>query len=117
MSEYRVAYAEVPAECEDKGRYSGVLIRILPPVQLNSDAVERYLTSGSFDSSFDPSDGTLDVKDVVLLGNTPEQTTIYASIAKKYSERLAQEVVNDTVRLLQFMGATAIIDVPLAPEA
>lgn len=119
MSEHRVTFTEVPAACEDSGRYGGVLIRILPPVQLNSDAVARYLTSGGFlDGSIDPSEGTDDVKDVALLGSTSEQTTIYASIAKEYEAgSLARDVANDTVRLLQFMGATATIDHPPAPDA
>ncbi len=118
MSKYRVIFTEVPPTRSDDETYSGVLIHIRPPVQLNSDAVERYLTSGSFDRSFDPAEGTLDVKDVVLLGSTPKQTTIYASIAKRYEDGvLAQEVANDTVRLLQFMGATAMIDNPPTPEA
>lgn len=114
MSEYRVAFTEVPPTRRNDETYSGVLIYICPPVQLNPDAVERYLTFGDLEP-LDPADrqaaNTLDVKNAVLLGSTAEQTTIYASIDKGF-EGAAKQAANDTVRLLQFMGATAIIDNP-----
>src|SRR6266571_1564213 len=112
MSEYRVAYTKVPPARSDDKKYSGLLIHIRPPVQLNPDAVERYLTNSAFES-VNRSWKNLDIKDVVLLGSTPEQTTIYASIIKGYEDEvLAQRAVNDTVELLLFMGATAIVDKP-----
>jgi hypothetical protein len=118
MSEYRVSYTEVPAECEDKKTYGGLLIHILPPVQLNPKVVERYLTYGSLDRTFDSGEETSDIKDVALLGSTPEQTTIYASVANGYEAGvLAQEIAKDTVKLLRLMGATAIINHPPTPEA
>ena len=119
MSDYKVGFNEVPATRRDNETYGGVLIHIRPPVQLNPDAVEQFLTFGDLEP-LDPADvkttNDLDVKKAVLLGSTAEQTTIYASIAKG-SERVAEQVANDTVRLLQFMGATAIIDHPTAPGA
>src|SRR2546423_4011854 len=112
MPEYRVTFTEVPpTRCDDE-TYAGVLIHIRPPVQLNPDAVERYLTFGDLEP-LNPADqkstNNLDVRGVVVLGSTAVQTTIYASIDKEFSERLVQQVANDTVRLLQFMGAQAII--------
>jgi hypothetical protein len=118
MSEYRVAFTEVPGECQDNETYGGVLIHIRPPVQLNPDAVERYLTYSDFEP-IDPADrklANLEVKDVVVLGNTAVQTTIYASIDKTYERRLAEQAANNTARLLRFMGAQAIIDHPLTPD-
>jgi len=56
-----------------------------------------------------------EIKNAVLLGSTAEQTTIYASVEKEVSKVLAEQAANDTVRLLQFMGATAIIDNPPTP--
>jgi hypothetical protein len=117
MSEYIVTYTEVSPTRSDDKTHRGLLIHIRPPVQLNPDAVERYLTYGAF-VPVDRSWENLDVKDVVLLGSTPEQTTIYASIDKGFEGNvLSEQVANDTVRLLQFMGATAIIDNPSAPDA
>src|SRR5207247_1655138 len=78
--EHRITTSEIPAQCQDTENYTGLLVHIRPPVQLNPDAVERYLIRGDFEQL----DGTesqseLDVKDVGIVGNTPEQTTIYAS--------------------------------------
>jgi hypothetical protein len=119
MSEYRVAYTEVPATRTDDEMYGGLLVHIRPPVQLNPDAVEQFLTFGDLEP-LNPADlgapNKLDVKKAVLLGNTAEQTTIYASVDKS-SRRVAEQVANDTVRLLQFMGAQAIIDNPPIPDA
>jgi hypothetical protein len=88
-------------------------------VQLNPDAVEHYLTFGDFEP-LDPADleaaNNLVVCSAVLLGSTAEQTTIYASFDKKI-EGVAEQVANDTARLLQFMGAQAIIDHPPIPKA
>lgn len=117
MSEYRVAFTEVPPTRRGDETYSGVLIHIRPPVQLNPDAVARYLTAGDFEP-LEPYDRDFNVKSAVLLGSTPEQTTIYASIDKGYDGNvLAEQAANDTVELLRFMGATAIIDNPPAPDA
>jgi hypothetical protein len=119
MSEYTVAYTEVPATRSDNEMYGGLLVHIRPPVQLNPDAVEQFLTFGDLEP-LNPADleapNKLDVKKAVLLGSTPEQTTIYASIDKR-SEGVAEQVANDTVRLLQLMGATAIMDNPPTPDA
>ena len=119
MSEYKVSYTEVPPTRRDDETYSGVLIHIRPPVQLNPDSVAQYLTFGDLEP-LDPTDwegaNGPDVKKAVLLGSTTEQTTIYASIDKGI-EGAARQAANDTVRLLQFMGATAIIDNPSAPDA
>ena len=119
MSEYKVSYTEVPSTRRNDETYSGVLIHIRPPVQLNPDAVEQLLTFGDLEPLV-PADleaaNNLDVKKAVLLGSTAEQTTIYASIDKG-SERVAEQAANDTVRLLQFMGAKAIIDNPPTPDA
>lgn len=119
MPEFKVAYTEVPAEREDKETYGGVLIHIRPPVQLNPDAVQRYLTFGNLE----PVDSIsrvwqgLDVRDVFLLGSTAVQTTIYASIVKGYEDEvLAQELANCTVKLLRLMGVQAIIDHPPTPD-
>jgi len=118
MSEYRVAFTEVPAECEDKETNGGVLIHIQPPVQLNPDAVERYLTYGYLEP-IEP-DGrnlkNLDIKHVVVLGSTPEQTTIYASVDRRF-EGLAEQAAEYTAELLRFMGAQAIIDHPPTLDA
>ena len=65
MSEYRVAYTEVPPTRKDDETYDGVLIHIRPPVQLNPDAVKRYLTFGDLEP-LDPADleaaNNLDIK-------------------------------------------------------
>ncbi|SRR5258708_264535 len=122
MSEqYIVAFNKVSAECGDDKTYGGLLIHIRPPVQLNPDAVERYLTFKDFEP-VNRDYKNADIKDVVVLGSTPEQTTIYASILKGYEdEALAQEVAMKTVQLLRFMGAQAImagnIGNPPTPEA
>ena len=119
MSEYKVDFTEVPGECQDTETYGGVLIHIQPPVQLNPDAVTRYLTFGDFEP-IEPTQSwkNLDIKDVVVLGSTPEQTTIYASIDKQYEEgRLAEQAARHSVQLLRFMGAQAIIEHPPAPDA
>jgi len=112
----RVAYTEVPPTRRNDETYRGVLIHIRPPVQLNPTAVGRFLIYGDLEP-VETADRDLDVKDVVLLGSTHEQTTIYASIDKDSSESLVKQVANDTVRLLGFMGAHAIIDNPPTPEA
>src|SRR6266567_2821024 len=118
MSEYRVNFTQVPGKCQDTERHSGVLIHIRPPVQLNPDAVERYLSYGDFEpiNRNDSQEG-LDIKDVVVLGSTLEQTTIYASIKRQFEGRLAQRAAEYTVGLLDFMGATAIIDQSPTPDA
>ena len=84
-------------------------------MQLNSEAVERYLTTGAFEP-VNRSWKNLDIKDVVVLGSIPEQTTIYASIDRRF-EGLAEQAAEYTAELLRFMGATAIIDNPPTPEA
>lgn len=117
MSEYRVAYNEVPATRGDDETYGGVLIHIRPPVQLNPAAVEHYLKVGDLEPLERKATEGLDVKNVVLLGSTVEQTTIYASIDKQFEGQLAQQVANDTVQLLRLMGAQAIIDHPPTPDA
>jgi hypothetical protein len=117
MSEYRVTYTEVPPTRRNDNTYSGVLIHIRPPVQLNPDAVARYLTAGDLEP-LEPHDSDFNVKGAVLLGSTIEQTTIYASIDKGYKGNvLAEQAAIDTVELLRFMGAQAIIDNPPTPEA
>jgi|SRR5712692_11681322 len=119
MSEYTVTFSEVPTSRSDDETHSGVLIYIRPPVQLNPDAVEHYLTFGDFEP-LDPADleaaNNLDVKNAVLLGSTADQTTIYASFNKR-SEGVAKLVANDMVKLLRFMGAQAIIDSSPTPDA
>lgn len=116
MSEYRVTFTEVPGECQDKETYGGVLIHIRPPVQLNSDAVERYFTFGDFEPiDQSQSQENFDIKDVVVLGSTTDQTTIYASIDRQFEGRLAQRAADYTVQLLRFMGAQAIIEHPPTP--
>jgi len=117
MSEYSVTYSEVPAQCRDE-THSGVLVHIQPPVQLNPDAVERYLTF----SDFEPIDRSgswenLDIKDVVVLGSSAEQTTIYASINRQFGRRLAERAADLTTELLRFMGAQAILVNPPTPDA
>ncbi len=81
MSKYRIAYTEVPPARSDDETYGGLLLYIRPPVQLNPDAVTRYLSFSNFEP-IDPNENweKHDIKDVVVLGSTPEQTTIYASI-------------------------------------
>src|SRR6266566_7289052 len=101
MSEYRVDFTQVPGQCQENEKYGGVLLHIQPPVQLNSDAVERYLTFGDLEPIDRRGDwNRLDIKDVVVLGSTPEQTTIYASIDKQFEGRLAQRAAEHTVELL-----------------
>jgi hypothetical protein len=120
MSEHRVSFTEVPATRRDDESCGGVLIHIRPPVQLNPDAVRQYLMFGTLEAlgpAFWEGNDNLDIKNAVLLGSTAEQTTIYASIDKESSESLAQQVANDTVELLRFMGARAIIDNPPASDA
>ncbi|HJT55287.1 MAG TPA: hypothetical protein VJ761_02240 [Ktedonobacteraceae bacterium] len=108
----------MPNPRSDNKTHSGILLHISPPVQLNPDTVERYLTFGDFE----PIDSRenwarLDVKDVVLLGSTPEQTTIYASIIREYDKGiLGEQAAQRTIELLRFMGATAIIDHPPKQE-
>src|SRR6266487_3348692 len=111
MSEYRVTYTEVPPARSDDEKYGGILIRIQPPVPLNPDAVTRYLSFRDFEP-IDPNEKweKHDVKDVVVLGSTPEQTTIYASIARQHAGRLADRTAHHTAELLRFMGAQAVID-------
>lgn len=120
MTVYKITSAEVPPTRNDDDACAGLLVYIRPPMQLNPTVVESFLTFGELEP-LDPAELKLasdrDVKAARLLGSTSEQTTIYASIAKKYSERLVQEVLNDTVRLLQFIGATAIIDNSPTPDA
>jgi hypothetical protein len=118
MSEYRVTYTEVPNARSDDETHSGVLLHIQPPVQLNPDAVTRYLAFSDF-VPLDPNENwkKLDVKDVVLLGSTSEQTTIYASISRQHAGRLAERAAHHTAELLRFMGAQAIIERPQTPGA
>jgi hypothetical protein len=118
MSEYTVTYTELPATRRDDGyneALGGVLVHIRPPVQLNPDVVSRYLTAGDLEP-LEPYDRDFDVKQAVLLGSTPEQTTIYASIDKR-KMGLAEQAANDTVKLLQFMGAQAIVGTPPTLDA
>jgi hypothetical protein len=120
MSEYRVSFTEVPATRRDDETCGGVLIYICPSVQLNPDAVRQYRMFGdleALDPAFFEGNNDADVKNAVLLGSTAEQTTIYASVEKEGSNLLAEQAANDTVRLLQFMGATAMIDQPPTPDA
>ena len=118
MSEYRITYTEVPPARSDDEKYGGILIHIKPPVQLNPDAVTRYLSFSDFEP-IDPNEKweKHDVKDVVVLGSTPEQTTIYASIDRQNAGRLAERAAHHTAELLHFMGAQAIIDNSPTPEA
>src|SRR5438270_9475999 len=120
MSEYKVSYTEVPPTRRNDETYSGVLIHIRPPVQLNPDAVAQYLTFGDLEplnlADWEGANGP-DVKKAVLLGSTAEQTTIYASVEKEGSKIFAEQAAKDTVKLLQFMGATAMIDHPPTPDA
>ena len=119
VSKYRVSFNEVSPTRNDDETYNGVLIYIRPPVQLNPTAVEQFLTFGDLEP-LQPADletpNKLDVKNAILLGNTAEQTTIYASVDKS-SKRVAEQVANDTVRLLQYMGAQVIIDNPPTRDA
>jgi hypothetical protein len=120
MSEYKVRFTEVPATRWDDETSSGVLIHIWPPVQLNPDAVRQYLMSGNLDAldpAFLENNDNLEVKNAILLGSTDEQTTIYASVEKEASNLFAEQAANDTVKLLQFMGAAAMIDQPPTPDA
>jgi len=120
MSEYKVSFTEVPATRWDHETSSGVLIQIRPPVQLNPDAVRQYLMFGTLealDPAFWEGNDVADVKNAVLLGSTAEQTTIFASVDKEASKVLAEQAADDTVQLLQFMGATAMIDNPPTPDA
>src|SRR6266516_3070156 len=105
MSDKTVTYSDVPTpRCVDE-TYKRVLGYIRAPVQLNPGAVERYLTFGYFEpiNRSDSQEG-LDIKDVVVLGSTLEQTTIYASIKRQFEGRLAQRAAEYTVGLLDFMG-------------
>lgn len=136
MSEYRITYTEISAQRtdydeEEKGepiepQHSGLLIHIRPPVQLNPDAVRRHLEASTLrplDPSHNPE--ALEVKDVVLLGSTDEQTTIYASIEREFRgyirpreliESIIQDTLNNTAKILQFMGARAIVETMQAPD-
>src|SRR5260221_4755918 len=117
MSECRVTSIEVPTTRRIDITFGGVLIHISQPVKLNTDAVARYLTAGDLEP-LEPYDRDFNVKGAVLLGSTLEQTTIYASIDKGYEGNvLAEQAANDTVELLRYMGAQAIIDHPPAPDA
>jgi len=114
MSEYKVSFNKVPALCRQRKAYEGVFIRISPPVpDLNSDAIERYLTYGEFEpverkalTDDIPDD---EVKDIVVLGSTDEQTTIYASIDTSIGGG-AENAAKSTVEFLQFMGAQAVME-------
>jgi hypothetical protein len=74
-----------PFKNTSKDTYTGLLMHIQPPVSLNSDAVDRWyahndlepITKEDEDPSFPD-----DVKNVLLLGSTKEQTTIYALVEK-----------------------------------
>src|SRR4051794_21582760 len=97
MPEYKVNFTQVPGQCQDNEKHSGVLIHIRPPVQLNSDAVERHLTNSDFEPIDRSGDWNMhDIKDVVVLGSTAEQTTIYASIRRQFEGRLAQRAAHHT---------------------
>lgn len=137
MSEYRITYTEIPAQRtdydeEEKGepiepQHSGLLIHIRPPVQLNPDAVRRHLEASTLrplEPNHNPE--ALEVKDVVLLGSTDEQTTIYASVeretpwyvkSREQVESIIQDTLVDTAKLLQFMGARAIVETMQTPDA
>ena len=99
-----------------KPAYTGVLIHIRPPVlSLNSDGVERYLAH----RRLEPVERDLleEKTDIVVLGSTDEQTTIYASVLNDevlYGQ-LRQELANATARYLGFMGAQAAIETPFTP--
>lgn len=58
MFEYKVSFTEIANPRSDSETHDGVLIHIRPPVQLNPDAVERYLTF----SDFEPADRSRDWK-------------------------------------------------------
>jgi hypothetical protein len=134
MSEYRITHTEIPAQRTDydeegdqiEPQHTGLLIHIRPPVQLNPAAVQRHLewsTLRPIDS--DATAELFDVKDVVVLGSTDEQTTIYASIAQKFQghvaprekiEGIIQDTLRDTAEFLQFMGARAIVETMQTPD-
>lgn len=116
MSEYRITYTEIPNPRSDNETHDGVLLHIQPPIQLNPDAVERYLTDGDLEP-VNRNYTNADIRDVVVLGSTAEQTTVYASISKYAHEEIAKESAHHTVELLRFMGARAIIDNPPTPDA
>lgn len=118
--EYRITNSEVSPQCEDTEDFSGLLVHIRPPVPyLNPDAVERYVRRGDLEPLNDPTDRhdpLNEVNDVILLGSTPEQTTIYASI-RKYpnqetypDERIIRQVTRDVAKILEFMGAQAVVE-------
>lgn len=109
MSEYKVTFAKAErALGPDRENYDGTFIYIQPPVSLNSNAIERYLVDGDFQ----PVEGHDEIIDINVLGDTPEQTTIYASTSKEMGG-YAQEAAEKVVEYLRFIGAQATLD--LAP--
>jgi hypothetical protein len=92
---------------EDKESYEGVLVQIRPPVDLNPDAVVRYFTHGDLDP-YDPDPEDV-VKDVVLIGSSEEQTTIYASVDITERDRLRKNLGESTVRLMGLMKMQATL--------
>ncbi len=95
----------------EKDGWAGVFIYIQPPVQLNPDAVERYLAHGNLEPVERDLLPDADLQDVVVLGSNSEQTTIYASTNRKVEEA-AQQAAAWMVKFLQFMGAQATLEYP-----
>lgn len=110
--EYRVTFTNISPLREEKERYEGVLIRIRPPVQLDSDAVNRYLSWGEFEPVWNKNYENTEIRDIAVLGNTAVQTTIYASTHRGH----AKEVAKRTVEFLQLMGAQAVLDQVQTPD-
>jgi hypothetical protein len=120
MSEYKVSFTNVPVLFTQREEYEGVFIHISPPVpNLNSDAIERYLTHGDFEPverkalTDDIPDN--DIRDVVVLGSTDEQTTIYASVDTSIGG-VAENAAKSAVEFLQFMGAQAVMEQVPEPD-
>lgn len=118
--EYKITTSAILPQCENREEYDGLLVHIQPPVQLNSDAIARYLIHKDFEQlRGTESNDRLDVKDVTVIGSTSEQTTIYASIQNYHEsidtipdavERITERVTRDVTTILRFMGAKAIVE-------
>lgn len=109
--EHRITISNTPIPPKE-GR-TGLLIHIEPPVPgLNPEAVTRYLTNRSLSpvaEEVEPGHRP-DVCNVLMVASNSQETTIYADIKSEkewQAPSITEDVVNNTIELLGFMGLQA----------
>jgi hypothetical protein len=107
---YKISSREVPFMGDslsgDQEFCKGIIVSIEPPIDLNPVGIERYLNYQDL-SGVDPG-GSYDKFDIILLGSTDKETSIYASSDKV--EQIAMDIKHNVAEYIGFMGAQTVIE-------